>query len=380
MDPMKKVICHLSNFSPDYSGTFIDSLLSLARYCDDKLHIETFCIFPETARGRRWLQTFDKEGVRYAFLPRRRNVISDARCLLRDYDPLIFHTHFFLYDFCAIFLKLTLYKDSKVVWHYHDITGLTLPERIKDVVKLGFIGHYIGDRCIAVGDGVYRSLLRAGFPREKLSLVDNGIDTRRFFLNHNVRKCVRESFGVTEGQTVFLLLGLDPQRKGTDIFVKAALEVVGNSTANSLFLIVGRKETRDFVLKLHEYALLKSYLRVIDPREDFASLLNGIDVLVSASRREAFPYAVAEGLAAEKLILCSDITGMREIYGNSEGVWFFPSEGWKILAELMQRAEKVTRMEREQLGRINHEYVKAHYSLDRWCEKIGRIYSGLLQS
>src|SRR6266542_6601810 len=90
-----------------------------------------------------------------------------------------------------------------------------------------------------------------------------------------------------------------------------------------------------------ESSRLGSALRIIDPIEDFAFFLNGIDVLVSASRSEGLPYAVLEAMAARKLILSSDIAGAREAYGGSKGVWFFPAQDWRTLTALMKRSREL---------------------------------------
>jgi glycosyltransferase involved in cell wall biosynthesis len=374
----KPVICQLCNFSPETPGTFVDAIVSLARYCHDGMQIETFCIFPDSAQNKHWLQIFDEEGIRYGLVPRRRNVVSKIRQLLEDYDPLIFHTHFSLYDLCPVFLKLMYYKTAKIVWHYHNPTGPTRLQRLKDFVKLQIIARNFSDRCIAVGDGVHQSLIGAGFPPEKLILIHNGINTQRFCPDNNLRKFARESVGVSDGHTVYLLLGWAPVRKGVDIFVKAALNVVRKSNPNSLFLIVGGRETREFVANIPETSRPEPSLRVIDPHADFALVLNGIDVLVSCSRSEGFSYAVSEAMAAGKLIICSDIPGVRDVYGTLKGVWLFPTEKWRELAVLMQRAEKLLGSEREHLGHANREYIVANHSLETWTEKIGEIYRSLL--
>jgi len=375
----KPVICHLSDFSPEYPGTFIDSLLFLARYCRDRMQTDSFCAFPEKARGRRWLQALHDEGVSYGFVPRTRRAASCVRTLLRDYDPLVFHTHFFLYDLCPVFLKLTSFRKAKIVWHYHDLIELTFPQRMKNFVKFQFIARYFGDRCIAVGDGVYANLIKGNFPREKLVLIRNGINTHRFLPNKSIRESVRESLGVSEGQTVFLLLGWEPLRKGVDIFIRAAAEAIQHNP-NSLFLIVGRAQTRDFISNLFESSQFGTSLRMIDPQEDFSSLLNGTDVLVSASRREAFSYGIAEAMAAGKLILCSDIPGMREIYGNSQGVWFFPTEDSNTLSKLMRAAQENSPTKRNSLGEVNSRFVAEQYSLERWAQKVNEIYRSLLSA
>jgi glycosyltransferase involved in cell wall biosynthesis len=374
----KPIICHICDFQPEYGGAFIESLLCLNRYCRNNLQVGTFCIFPDKTNNRNWLTKLDAEEIRYGFIPRKRNVVSHVRSLLREYNPLILHTHFTLFDLSAILMKLMLYRHSKVVWHYHSSADLTLRQRIKDAIKVKLLFGFYGDRCIAVGDGVYRSLREAGLPYEKSVLIHNAINAQRFVYNSESRKRVRASLGVDDETTVFLLLGYNPFIKGLDIFLKAASEGVCRNSTSNLFLIIGRAETRDFVSKFSEPMHLNHTLRVLDPIEDFSLLLNGVDVFVSASRSEGLPYAVLESMSAGKLILSSRIPTVTNTYGKAEGVWLFPSEDWRTLAKLMRTVAALPSSERKSLGHANRQYVLENHSLDTWSERVGQLYRELL--
>lgn len=376
----RPVICCLSDFSAEYPGSFIDALLALAQYCRRHMRIDLLCVFPEAAKQSGWLDRFDAEGIGYGFIPRKGKIIPAIRSLLHGCEPLIFHTHFSLYDRYSLLLKMLSYKKSKIVWHYHSHpSASTFLQRVKQATKLRLVGPCLSDRCVAVGDGVYRALLAAGYPARKLLLVRNGVNTQRYCSNPAERRRARAFLGVDDGQTVFLLLGWDPLRKGCDTFIQSAGEVVRSKPTGHYFLIIARRRTREFIAPQTEAAQVGRSLRVLDPSPDFASILSGIDVFVSCSRNEAFSYAVAEAMAAEKPVICSDAVGMREIYGAASGVWFFPCEDAKALAELMQRAAELREIDRKELGRANRAYIVARYSLDGWVEKMGRVYSSLLE-
>ena len=374
------VICQLSDFGPEYPGSFVDSLLHLARSCRQTLRLETLCVFHQKARGRKWLERFDKEGVKYAFVPGKRNIVFSLRQALKDSYPLIFHCHFDTFDLAAILLKLALYRDSKIVWHLHSMAQLTLQQRIKDSIKVKLLARNFGDLFITDGDGVYRNAIDRGLPHGKLLVNHLGVDVARFSRDTEARQSFRESISISREEMVFLALGRIPLIKGVDLFIKAAEHMTRDKAGSGLFLVVGRDETRDFVSGMPESTRLGTGLRILDPTDDFPRLLSGIDVFVAPSRTEGFAYAVLEAMAAGKLILCSDIPGVREIYGKLEGVWLFPSEDWKKLAELMERAKELSQKERERLGQANSQYVAEHLSLEAWAKKISEIYSNLLNT
>jgi glycosyltransferase involved in cell wall biosynthesis len=373
-------VCHICNFKPDYGGSFIDSIIFLRRYCLQNLGMATFCIFPEQAKDKKWLRQLEKEGIGYGFVPMKKNIVSSVRSLLHSYDPLVLHTHFFLYDISALALKCLIYRSSKVIWHYHNEVERTVQQRAKYLLKVALAFRYCGDRCVAVGDGVYHSMIKAGFSPTSSVLIHNGINTRKFITNEEVRKGAREALGISKEDTVFLLLGWEPIRKGVDVFIKSIEETLRHNITNTTFFIVGKKETKEFVSRESANYHVTHALRVIEPTEDFSLLLNAVDVLVSASRHEGLSYAVLEAMAAGKLILSSDISSVRETYGRSTGVWLFPTEDWKALARLIERAVALLPSERVSLGKRNSQYVLDNHSLEKWAERVGGLYRTVLQN
>jgi glycosyltransferase involved in cell wall biosynthesis len=375
----RSTICLLSNYGPEYAGSFVDAILSLSLYCRDRLKIAPFCIFSERARGRKWLVRFNDEKILTGFVPESRAVIYHVRSLLYNYDPLIFHTHFDCYDLSAVFLKLFFYKKARIIWHFHGISPLTLHQQVKDLLKVKILANYFGDKFISVGNQVYEYALSRGFPRDKLVLSYNGIDTKRFSTIDKKQDSLRESLAIPKDKYVFLLLGWDPVRKGVDIFIRAAEELARKNNQKALYLIVGRENTRKFVSGLPQTSRLASALRIIEPVDDFGLLLNSVDALVSASRSEGFSYAMLEAMAAGRLILSSELADIHEMLGQSKGVWLFPDEDWEMLSVLMERAQSLSPDEREALSSANSQYVADHFSLESWTEQIGGIYSDLLQ-
>jgi glycosyltransferase involved in cell wall biosynthesis len=343
------------------------------------MNTEMLCIFPQAAASNGWIERFREKGIPYGFVPRDGTAVLHLKRLLdQRYDPLIFHCHFVSYDISAALLKLLFYKRARIIWHLHSRGKVDLRQKGKDLIKMRVLGRCFVDQFIAVGEGVYDHSRARGADSEKLVVIHNGIDATRFDRNNDVRRQVRESLGVSEDHLVYLLLGWDPHTKGVDLFIKAAAHVA-RSIKPSLFLIIGETPTRQFAMKVPELAHIGPALRIIDPVEDFAAVLNAVDVVVSASRSEGLPYAVLEGMAAGKLILSSDVPGARATYGRSRGVWLFPLEDWRTQAARMEQARALSNTEREAIGTANAKYVADHYSLRRWAEKIGSLYQSLLR-
>jgi glycosyltransferase involved in cell wall biosynthesis len=276
-------------------------------------------------------------------------------------------------------MKLVSYRNSRIVWHYHNPTERTLKQRIKDAFKIRLAFNRLGDYCIAVGDGVHESVRAAGANPPKTVLLYNAVNAARFLNKCDVTPEARRELGVSIEDTVFLTLGWDPMRKGMDIFFSAAEELYRRNHKNCRFLVIGRTTTRLFVSNLLSQSHMSdTAFQVIDPVEDLSCLLRGVDVFVSASRSEGLTYAVLESMTAGKVVLSSDIPAVRETYGRSKGVWLFPSEDWKLLADLMEKVVLLRSDERRSLGQANSRYVVENHSLDLWSEKVGQLYRELI--
>ncbi|MCA9419474.1 MAG: glycosyltransferase [Nitrospira sp.] len=374
--------CQLSDFGPEVAGSFVDSMLSLGKYCRQQFGVETFFIFPERAKNRKWLSRFNDGDFPVGFVSAKRNVISDVRDLLKEYDPLIFHTHFSQFDLSPLLLKFLYFRHSKVVWSYHHSLSLTTKQRIKDWVKINCLGECFVDKFVAVGDAVYAGLLNAGLPEKKIALVYNGIDVERFSLNSS-RSSIRNHLDIEDGSIVFLLLGRNPFIKGLDIFLKAAEEIIRKKETSARFIIVGKEETRKVISSYIKKADgLRKVIKVINPVDDFSSLLNAVDVFVSCSRSEGFSYAVVEAMAAKKILLSSNIQipVISGLHGKAEGILVYPTEDWKSLSELMEKFLNMETSKRMSLGSANYAYVKNYFSVEIWAKKMGKMYHDLLKN
>jgi glycosyltransferase involved in cell wall biosynthesis len=370
------LICHLCHFSPEVPGTFLDGALRLATVAARRLQAHTIVVLPEAARERRWLTRLDNSAVPY-FCTAPSGVRQALAPSIATHDTVILHSHFTAYDLAACGLSIANRRKFKTIVHLHSEASPSAKQAVKDIIKMRILARYVYDRFIAVSDNVEANILARGVPQDKVHLVRNAVAVDRVVYNSEQRRQARAAFGFKDEDTVVLLLGWDPHRKGVDLFLEAAA-VVGKRTNSAVFCITGQEATKQFVANHPESSDLGDNLRILEPVEDFPSLLNAVDIFVSASRREGLPYAVLEAMATEKLVIASEIEGVSRSYGMAEGVWLFPVGDAARLAELSGRAVEKTEQERRALGRLNRLFVEANFSLEPWADRIVGIYEDLL--
>jgi glycosyltransferase involved in cell wall biosynthesis len=366
---MSSLVCHLCHFQPETtSGTFLDAVSAMAIAAGKQLHAETLCIFPEAAAGRPWLDRLKAPHL----CMESKALYSDLIPRFQEADAVLLHSHFVGYDGAAARLVLFEPKRFKAIIHLHSEAPKSRTQAVKDLVKTRLLGRYIYDRFIAVSENVYENALSRGVPKNKLRLVENAIDVTRYAQDGELRRGMRAEMGFKPGDTVVLLLGWDPERKGVDLFLDAVAKVAGKGR---VFCIIGQAATWGFVAKHLGDSRPIDGLRLLEPTADFSGLLNAIDVFVSASRSEGSPYAILEAMATEKMVIASDLPASTDRLGDS--VWRFPSGNVPALAHFIGKAVAATEDERRQIGRANRATVLRLASLNPWAHAIAGIYEEL---
>lgn len=155
-----------------------------------------------------------------------------------------------------------------------------------------------------------------GFPREKIAVVPNGIDTARFRPDPKVRRTQRAAWGLRDDEVAIgMLARLDPM-KGHVHFLRAAAQV--RSTRNDVkFVCVGdgRDEAR---LKAITADLgMEDAVLFPGPTNDPVAALNGFDLFCSASVfGEGFSNAVGEAMACGLPCIVTDVGDSAMIVGD----------------------------------------------------------------
>src|SRR5437588_7906059 len=196
-------------------------------------------------------------------------------------------------------------------------------------------------RVIAVSDAVARSLRAQNlFDPEKIRVVKNGVDVRRFAdareefersvekFEKSVEKSGRESLDKSGRESLgggnarrplrVGIVGELSEVKGQEDFVRAAAVVAERFGDAVEFVIVGDDATRTGEYRARVERLvaelgLKERVRLLGRLGEVAGVLVSLDVFVSASRTESFGMAMAEALACGVPVVATATDGAREI-------------------------------------------------------------------
>ena len=195
---------------------------------------------------------------------------------------------------------------------------------LRDII--GLSGRALADlnqntRLIAVSHATRDFHVGAGLDPGRTHVVYNGVDLLAFSPDHPSPESLRHELGVDNDALLVATIGQVIARKGTDLFVKAAIQI-SRRRPNSHFLIVGECYSRkDEALQFHsdlrqavQAQGADTHVHFVGYRSDMAGLLNQVDLVVQPSRQDPLCRVLLEAAATGKAIVAADVGGTREIF------------------------------------------------------------------
>jgi glycosyltransferase involved in cell wall biosynthesis len=243
------------------------------------------------------LECLHKRG-RWDILGFGRNFLN----MVRRFKPDILYT--VLPDPNLVGLTARLAKqDLKLIWGvsvaYLDLHPYDFVTRMSYRLEAKLAG--LADLVISNSDAGIESAVKRGFPKAKMRMVQNGVDTTQYQPDPAARNRVRAEWDITEPVRLIGLIGrLDPQ-KDIPSFVEAAA-MVAASERQVRFVIVGDGPAdyrAALIARCEELGILEQVLW-IPARPDIAAVYNALDLMVISAVAEGTSYALVQAMSCGK--------------------------------------------------------------------------------
>jgi glycosyltransferase involved in cell wall biosynthesis len=323
-------------------------LIVLAEGLNEKGHRVGVVVFysngpleKELARAGVWVRTLDKRGRWDVFTFFLR--LIDA---LKQERPDILYSFLPVPNLFAVILK-RIFPRIKVVWGVRasnvDLSRYDWLARLTYWLecKLSRFANVI----IVNSRAGFAYAVAHGFPKNKMAVIPNGIDTDKFCPDPYARSRVRKEWGVADSEKLIGLVGrLDPMKDHPTFLRAAALLVQERNDVR--FVCVGDGPA---VYRQELYALCKELMladRVIwaGTRADMPAVYNALDIATSSSYGEGFPNVIGEAMACGVPCVVTDVGDSAFIVGGL-GIVISPKNpvGLKVALEKL-------------LSQISHEH------------------------
>lgn len=369
------MVIHLINYSAEYSGNFIPSLIKLSRTIYKYSEEKSILVFDLKAKTRQWMELLEEEeSIIIEYIDKENSAIKNTK-LIKDIinkyglnKKLVLHSHFG-FEWEMIMLKIRQ-KNIKGYWHIHSgLLKLNIRQKIKDTIKIKILANIFIDGIICVSEHIRQLCILRGYNENKCIVVHNGIDLLKHNLVYDKIK-LRKKYNLPSDKMIGLAFGYDPIIKGVDILLNA----LKYQDDDFKLILIGRDELKSYIYNYEDYNDIKSKVILMKPMENIAELINCIDIFISSSRTEGFSYSIGEAMLHEKIVIVSNIEGTKH-YLNSKGVLSYDYQNSLELNNIINRIKNMNKDNYKELAKSNKLYVTEKFSLDKWVKEIICVYS-----
>jgi glycosyltransferase involved in cell wall biosynthesis len=227
------------------------------------------------------------------------------------------------------------------------------------------VGRFIlrsSSAVIAVSRSVAHHALRLGVPRERIHVVPNGVDHRRFHPAGEAAEPRRRPLVLVVGRLI--------SNKGPQVAIQA-LRNLPNGSADVVF--IGEGPLRKKLERVVDQSGLRDRVRFEGHSKDVDGWLRRADVLVRPSFTEGLPLTVLEAMASGVCVIASDIPGNTDLVRHGETGLLFPVGDACSLAARLRRVLS-DQDERRRLAERGWRAAQA-FSWDACAESTATILS-----
>jgi glycosyltransferase involved in cell wall biosynthesis len=227
--------------------------------------------------------------------------------------------------------------------------------------------------------------LRLGFcKREKIGLLGNGIDLKKFFPNRfddGFKLKKRNEIGVPANAVVVAIIGRLIKRKGYIELLEAMQQVIAQNK-NVWLIIIGPEEPeRPGCISpntFREYGI-SDHIRYLGSRDDIDELLACCDIYTLPSWLEGIPRSAIEASAMGLPIVVTDISSCRQVVEDGITGFLVPLRNPAQLRDAIIRLVENASL-RHKMGQAGFDKARREFDEEKVCRIVIDTYKKLLES
>ncbi len=271
--------------------------------------------------------------------------------VLKKLQPTVLHGYLSTQNLLTILFK-PLFYSTRMFWgiratqvdfsRYGQLAAL--------LFRLECFFSRFADLIIVNSEAGYKYHLMQGFSKDKMVLINNGIDTNLFKIDLQSRSKVRSEWQVLSETILVGLIGrLDPMKDHFNFLQTAA--ILSKKTQSIGFVCVGSGE-ESYAQKLYQLAVnleIADKVKWVGERRDISEIYNAFDLVVSSScDGEGFTNAIGEAMACGVPCVVTDVGDSALIVGDIGLV--VPPKNSQALATALQQLINLSPTQRVELG------------------------------
>ncbi len=206
-------------------------------------------------------------------------------------------------------------------------------------------------------------LRKAGYPEDRLHLIPNAVDARRFDAAQAGR----------DGPVRVVFAGRHVPVKALDVLLRAWARV--RAPQGSQLVLAGDGPEHAALLALARELGIEARVQFPGMVSDIPGLFRDAQLYVQASHQEGLPNAVLEAMAGALPVVATRVSGHEDVVRDGSTGLLVPPADPAALAQALQTLVDSPEL-RQRMGMAGRDAVLAGYSPERVLEQLLRLYRG----
>jgi glycosyltransferase involved in cell wall biosynthesis len=251
----------------------------------------------------------------------------------------------------------------------------TLPASTKLVARLGaWLSHFIPDAIIYCAYSAAKWHVEFGYDRNRVEVIQNGIDTDRFSPSAADREAVRRELGIpSDAPLIGSVARFHPDKDHNTLF--AAVKHMAATNPGLKCVLVGTgTEPNGPLARLAEQSGITDQMILLGPRTDLPAIMNALDLHVTSSVTEGFPNVIAEAMACGTLCVATEVGDARAVIGDHG--WIVPIKSPVLLGDAIAQALSLRETPKwTSLREAARAYCKSQFDIGKMVNAYRDVWS-----
>jgi len=286
--------------------------------------------------------------------------------LIRTFKPDLIHSWMYHADLVAgIIGKIASIRH--IVWSIRQSNLAREYNKASTLLAIracAFLSSFIPNAIITNSTVARQSHIGAGYKADKIRVIPNGFDLDNYAPDKAVRSDFRATLNMDdETHLVGLVARFDPVKNHEGFF--AAAQAIHAALPDVRFVLAGTDITNhnQTLMAMIDKAGLRGQTHLLGTMDDIASIMNGIDVLLSSSHGEAFPNVLGEAMACGTPCVTTDVGDCKTIVDDTGAV--IKAGDMDALAKEAIAILSLSAKKRSILARNARIRIETHYEIGK---------------
>ncbi|EJD6393830.1 glycosyltransferase [Proteus mirabilis] len=292
-----------------------------------------------------------------------------TRRIIKEFQPTVVHSHMIHANIFSRFVRLSQRMQLLICTAHSNYEGS----------KIRNIFYRLTDRLCDLTTNVSQnavesSIKKKAVPKNKIKVMYNGINTKKYCYNPKTRDNLRKLLKINKETPLLLSVGrLTPAKDYPNLL--HAFSLLSLPFNISKLIIIGDGAERKKLQELAEKLDIHNRVIFLGTQNDINEWMSAADIFVLSSAWEGFGLVIAEAMSCERIVVATDAGGVKEVLSNNG--FLVPIKDSNALSKAIEQALTLTEESKKSISTSAKNYISENFCISKIADKWLTLYSNL---